>query len=148
MVAPDRGPIDIGSLYDPLMPTDADKEVQRLAHLVDAHLGHVSDQLGQEVEATAGSPFVLEQANSETGPAGKWGDVPVHTAMSLASLKLTAALDHIASLYKQLQLPHTLYGLAVMARASVEASAKGVLAARSGSVGSRPCRPVTGGAAV
>jgi hypothetical protein len=106
------------------MPTDADKEVQRLARLVDAHLTHVSDQLGQEIEAAAGSPFLLEQANSETGPAGKWGDVPVHTAMSLASLKLTAAQDHIASLYKQLQPPHTLFGLAVMARASVEASAK------------------------
>lgn len=35
-------PSILGSLYDPHMSTDADKEVQRLARLVDAHLTHVS----------------------------------------------------------------------------------------------------------
>ena len=104
--------------------TDADKEVERLARLVYAHLIHISDQLGEEVDEAPGSPYALERANNEMGPAGKWGDEPVHTAMSLASLKLTAAKDHILSLHKQLEPPHTLYGLAVVARASVEASAK------------------------
>ena len=104
--------------------TDADREVEKLARLVHGHLTHVSDQLGEEVDEAPGSRYALELANSETGPAGKWGDEAVHTAMSLASLKLTAAKDHILSVHKLLVPPHSLYGLAVMARASVEASAK------------------------
>jgi len=104
--------------------TDPDKEVVRLARLVQSHLNHISYQIGAEIEAEPGSLAVVEQANTETGPAGKWGDVPPHTALSLAKLKLTASADHIASLHKLLQPPLTLFGLPVMARASLEASAK------------------------
>ena len=66
----------------------------------------------------------LEQANVESGPGGPWGDIPPHTALSLAKMKLTVAADHIGSLHKLLQPPLPLFGLMVMARASLEASAK------------------------
>jgi hypothetical protein len=44
--------------------------------------------------------------------------------MRLASLKLTAAKDQMLSVHKLLEPPHSLYGLAVMSRATIEASAK------------------------
>ena len=93
------------------------------ARLVEAHIRHVVDLLGPEVEARAGSPAQLDQQTSESGPAGPWVTNPPHTALSLANLKRVVAQDHLGSLNKLLVPPITLFGPMVAARASVEASA-------------------------
>jgi hypothetical protein len=104
--------------------TDTDKQVAKLTHLIEGHVNHVAQQIEPEVVIEPGSMGAREQANTETGPGGPWGDIPPHTALSLAKMKLTVAADHIGSLHKLLQPPLPLFGLMVMARASLEASAK------------------------
>ena len=103
---------------------DADKQVAKLAHLIEGHLNHVAHQIAPEVAVEPGSMGAREQANIEIGPGGPWCDIPSHTALSLAKMKLTVAADHIGSLYKLLQPPLPLFGLMVLARTSLEASAK------------------------
>jgi hypothetical protein len=107
----------------PIAPSP-DDQVARLALLTEAHLTHVNQQIGVEIAPEAGSMGAVEQENAEQGPAGPWGNVPPHTAMSLAKLKVTIASDHIGSLHKLLQPPLPLFGLMVIARSSVEASSK------------------------
>lgn len=100
-----------------------DARIAQLRQLIGAHLNHVGQQIGPDIEIKPGSPGAAEQDNDETGPGGSWGGEPPHTALSLAKLKLLAAGDHMASLQKLLEPPLPLFGPMTMARASVEASA-------------------------
>src|SRR5664280_2240002 len=104
-------------------PDTGDARVEALGRLIDAHLNHVNQQLGPEIETKPGSLCAVERTTSESGPNGLWTDEPPHTAFSVVNLKLIAAKDHLLALRRLLEPPVTLYGPMTMARASVEASA-------------------------
>jgi hypothetical protein len=105
------------------MPTP-DELVLSLARLIESHINHVTQLIGPEAEAAPGSPADAEQRNAETRTDGQpWGDLPPHSAMHLGKLKLTAANDHLWSLCKLMTPVYPLYGMAVMTRSSLEASA-------------------------
>src|SRR5664280_2791765 len=104
-------------------PDTGDARVEALGRLIDAHLNHVNQQLGPEIETKPGSLCAVERTTSESGPNGLWTDEPPHTAFSVVNLKLIAAKDHLLALRRLLEPPVTLFGPMTMARASVEASA-------------------------
>jgi hypothetical protein len=60
--------------------------VAKLAHLIEGHLNHVAHQIEPEVAVEPDSMGAAEKANIETGPGGPWGDIPPHTALSLAKM--------------------------------------------------------------
>jgi hypothetical protein len=97
--------------------------VRKLDSLVEAHTRHVRQQL-EAAELAENSQAIAEERSEEVGTFGRWGDEPAFTARVQARLKLIAALDHLNSLQKLLRPPLTLFGLMVLARASVEASSQ------------------------
>lgn len=75
-------------------------------------------------EALPHSVAWTELSNDEHGPAGAWPRVVVKTAYSVAELYLLAAMDHLGSLAVLIMPPTPLFGWAVAARSSIEASAR------------------------
>ena len=107
----------------PEAPFDADRRCAQLSQLIESHLNHVRNQFPTSLQPLPGSPGQRDLDNEESGPGGPWGQQPVWTFISLASLRLAVAGDHLASLAKALTPPVLLFGPAALARASLENSA-------------------------
>ena len=71
------------------------------------------------------SPMAAEVAQEATlAGAPPWGDDPVYQAYAAAALQLTAAEDYLRGMVRLLEQPITIYSLAVVGRAALEACAR------------------------
>src|ERR1700722_17660588 len=97
--------------------SDADRRCIELSRLIDGHINHVKNQFPNGLLPMDGSPGAQDLANQLSAPGGSWGPQPVWTLISLASLRLAVARDHLVAMAKTLRPPIPMFGPAALARA-------------------------------
>jgi hypothetical protein len=110
------------------VPQEYERELLKTLHLV---LESTSDVLAEMSNRhgwspTSGSPAAAELVADERGPGGPWGEEPVSTALSFASLSMFATMDHLNSMAALIdeRAVATLLGLQTIARSAVEAASQ------------------------
>ena len=122
---------------DGAVVTGGDEEAARVAFQLEllTTLHDVLEQTADFVTETSeryewnpvpGSPADAEIRSAQTGPGGPWGEEPVQTALSYASLATWTVCDHLNTMATLIEPSEglTLFGLQVMSRSALEAASQ------------------------